>query len=75
VGHALFDTNAAVLTECGFSRESLVAANINPATGLATDYLNHFNEITMLIGQGDFDIPVFDTTRIHAEAAVEFMLP
>ncbi|MEI9408456.1 aspartate/glutamate racemase family protein [Mesorhizobium salmacidum] len=31
-------------------------------------------EITMLIGQGDFDIPVFDTTRIHAEAAVEFAL-
>jgi len=32
-------------------------------------------EITMLIGQPDFDIPVFDTTRIHAEAAVAFMLP
>lgn len=31
-------------------------------------------EITMLIDQGDFDIPVFDTTRIHAEAAVEFAL-
>ncbi|WP_274627268.1 aspartate/glutamate racemase family protein [Arvimicrobium flavum] len=31
-------------------------------------------EITMLIGEGDFDIPVFDTTRIHAEAAVEFAL-
>jgi aspartate racemase len=31
-------------------------------------------EITMLIGQQDFDIPVFDTTRIHAEAAVEFAL-
>ncbi|MBM2715278.1 aspartate/glutamate racemase family protein [Mesorhizobium caraganae] len=31
-------------------------------------------EITMLIGQGDIDIPVFDTTRIHAEAAVEFAL-
>jgi aspartate racemase len=31
-------------------------------------------EITMLIGQDDFDIPVFDTTRIHTEAAVEFML-
>ncbi|CAN7188178.1 aspartate/glutamate racemase family protein [Mesorhizobium sp. LjNodule214] len=31
-------------------------------------------EITMLIGQPDFDVPVFDTTRIHAEAAVEFML-
>ena len=31
-------------------------------------------EITMLIGQPDFDIPVFDTTRIHAGAAVEFAL-
>src|SRR5476649_2118415 len=24
-------------------------ANINPATGLATDYLNHFNEAVMLL--------------------------
>jgi aspartate racemase len=31
-------------------------------------------EITMLIGQQDFDIPVFDTTRIHAEAAIAFAL-
>jgi len=31
-------------------------------------------EITMLIGERDFDIPVFDTTRIHAEAAVDFAL-
>lgn len=31
-------------------------------------------EITMLIAQQDFDMPVFDTTRIHAEAAVEFAL-
>jgi aspartate racemase len=31
-------------------------------------------EITMLIGPGDFDIPVFDTTRIHAAAAVDFAL-
>ena len=31
-------------------------------------------EITMLIGQGDFDIPVFDTTAIHAQAAVDFAL-
>lgn len=30
--------------------QALLDANINPATGLATDYLNHFNEITMLIG-------------------------
>lgn len=31
-------------------------------------------EITMLIRPDDFDIPVFDTTRIHAEAAVTFAL-
>jgi aspartate racemase len=31
-------------------------------------------EITMLIGERDFDVPVFDTTRIHAEAAVDFAL-
>jgi hypothetical protein len=27
----------------------LRAANINPATGLATDYLNHYNEIAMSV--------------------------
>jgi hypothetical protein len=27
----------------------LLAANINPITGLATDYLNHFNEAIMLL--------------------------
>lgn len=31
------------------SAEELSAANINPATGLATDYLNHFNEAVMLL--------------------------
>ena len=29
-------------------------------------------EITMLIGQADLDLPVFDTTRLHAEAAINF---
>src|SRR5246127_5712002 len=28
---------------------TLKAANINPRTGLATDYLNHFNEAIMLL--------------------------
>jgi hypothetical protein len=32
------------------SPEALLAANINPHTGLATDYLNHYNEVAMLIG-------------------------
>jgi aspartate racemase len=31
-------------------------------------------EITMLIGQADLDLPVLDTTRIHAEAAMDFAL-
>jgi len=30
-------------------QDRLVAANINPKTGLSTDYLNHFNEMVMLI--------------------------
>ena len=31
-------------------------------------------EITMLIGQKDTDLPVFDSTRIHAEAAMDAAL-
>ncbi|MEI2386528.1 hypothetical protein [Breoghania sp. JC706] len=31
------------------SHDKLVEANINPKTGLATDYLNHFNEVVMLL--------------------------
>ncbi len=33
----------------GVDAEALVHANINPLTGLATDYLNHFNEAIMLL--------------------------
>lgn len=29
--------------------DKLAHANINPTTGLATDYLNHFNEVVMLL--------------------------
>jgi hypothetical protein len=31
------------------TRDALLAANINPDSYLATDYLNHFNEILMLL--------------------------
>jgi len=31
-------------------------------------------EIGLLVGQGDSEVPMFDTTRIHAEAAVEYAL-
>ncbi|SHN13420.1 aspartate/glutamate racemase family protein [Flavobacterium xinjiangense] len=30
-------------------------------------------EIPMLVSQDDFEIPVFDTTKIHSQAIVEFM--
>ncbi len=33
----------------GLDRTRLLAANVNPATGLASDYLNHFNEAIMLL--------------------------
>jgi hypothetical protein len=35
--------------EAGARAAQLRAANINPRTGLATDYLNHFNEAVMLL--------------------------
>ena len=31
-------------------------------------------EIPMLLSQEDFEIPVFDTTKIHCEAIINFML-
>jgi len=38
-----------ILGEGRLSAEALRAANIHPETGLATDYLNHFNEVVMLM--------------------------
>jgi len=43
------DLDGAVLGEGPLTPEALRAANINPVTGLATDYLNHFNEVVMLM--------------------------
>ncbi|MGY3327498.1 aspartate racemase [Mesorhizobium sp. USDA 4775] len=63
----------------GIVTEASKAAYIEEAERLRRDeaadsIIMGCTEITMLIGQDDFDIPVFDTTRIHAEAAVEFAL-
>ena len=41
--------SGAILGEGALTRDALSAANIHPETGLATDYLNHFNEVVMLI--------------------------
>ncbi len=38
-----------VLGAGDLAAERLEKANINPQTGLATDYLNHFNEVMMLL--------------------------
>jgi hypothetical protein len=42
---------AAASPNAGLSalHDVLVTANINPKTGLSTDYMNHFNEMVMLI--------------------------
>ncbi len=37
------------LAHIAMSSEDLRAANINPKTHLATDYLNHFNEVLMMM--------------------------
>lgn len=39
-----------------YSDDELLAANVNPRTGLATDYLNLFNEAIMLFEMG-LDMP------------------
>jgi len=50
--HSATASNSAVRTGRAISPQraaELAAANINPRTGLATDYLNHFNEAIMLL--------------------------
>jgi len=41
--------SASVTADSSARAAELRAANINPRTGLATDYLNHFNEAVMLL--------------------------
>ncbi len=43
------DCAEALQADDGADNGALAGANINPATGLATDYLNHFNEAIMLL--------------------------
>lgn len=47
--HLASDTNDISSAAHDARAELLRAANINPRTGLATDYLNHFNEAIMLL--------------------------
>lgn len=46
VTHRTFQEKTVTLAQL---HDVLVEANINPKTGLSTDYLNHFNEMVMMI--------------------------
>lgn len=68
-------------------REELGVSYINPATkekykeivkelidrGVECIVLG-YTEIPMLISQEDFSIPVFDTTKIHSQAIVDYIV-
>lgn len=47
--HSQDIANIDISTHDHASRDALMAANINPDTYLATDYLNHFNEVIMAL--------------------------
>ncbi len=52
-----------ILTTSRPSKQDMAQANVNPKTGLATDYLNLFNEYIMLaeaIGFGSLEIEELD---------------
>lgn len=68
-------------------REELGVGYINPETKLkyiqiVKDLVDQgaecivlgCTEIPMLVSQDDFEIPVFDTTKIHCDAIIKFML-
>ena len=56
------------------SRESYREIIHNLAAKGAEGVILGCTEIPLLISEGDSDIPVFDTTGIHAKAAVDFAL-
>lgn len=62
----------------GVIREESKAAYVAAARELidrgAQGLILGCTEICLLISQADFDVPVFDTTELHARAAVEFAL-
>ncbi|TWB56067.1 aspartate/glutamate racemase family protein [Nitrospirillum viridazoti] len=62
-GIVLPDSKAAILAEV----DRLRAAG-------ADGVILGCTEIGMIMGQGDSDLPVFDTTRLHAEMAMDFAL-
>ncbi len=56
------------------SKEAYLAAVVRLKERGAGGVIAGCTEIELLIGSGDFDIPFFPTTAIHAQAAVDFAL-
>jgi aspartate racemase len=56
------------------SKEAYVRIMDHLVEGGAEGIILGCTEISLLVCQGDSSVPLFDTTRIHAEAAVEFAL-
>jgi len=67
--HAL-DTHAGPEPARQADPARLAEANIHPATGLATDYLNHFNEAIMMLELSD-DIPLTGVAQAAVDAVLE----
>ncbi len=61
-----------VLNPASYSKFLEIISNLKLAG--AEGIILGCTEIPMLVTQGDVEGPLFDTTRIHAEAAVEFAL-
>jgi aspartate racemase len=56
------------------SKRAYVDTMADLVAGGAQGIILGCTEITLLVGQADVSVPVFDTTAIHAEAAVEYAL-
>jgi aspartate racemase len=56
------------------SRRAIAALIASMAAQGADGVILGCTELPMIVGPGDTDLPLFDTTRLHAEAAVELAL-
>lgn len=56
------------------SRQSYLEIVAAARTEGADSVIFGCTEVGLLVSQDDFDIPAFDTTQLHAEAALEFAL-
>lgn len=56
------------------SKAAFIEAAKSMVVGGAQGVILGCTEITLLIDQRDFDFPIFDTTRIHIEKALDLMM-